>query len=132
MTASTGVTDLCRAREMVARAHAGERVAGVERLEDGLTNAVYRVTVIESGESRLRRRAIDLAALDSRRALVHGDASGRNVLVRAVNDRWQVAALLDWEHAFLGSALWDVGSLLWSRSSTAPRICRGVSGSVRT
>jgi hypothetical protein len=36
---------------LVARAHAGERVAGVERLEDGLTNAVYRVTTIGSAES---------------------------------------------------------------------------------
>lgn len=36
---------------MVARAHAGEHVAGVERLEDGLTNAVYRVTAIGSRES---------------------------------------------------------------------------------
>jgi aminoglycoside phosphotransferase (APT) family kinase protein len=59
----------------------------------------------------VRRRTSDLCALDSRVALVHGDVSGRNVLVASINERWQAAALLDWEHAFLGSPLWDVGSL---------------------
>ena len=33
------------------------------------------------------------------------------MVVAAVHHRWRVAALLDWEHAFLGGALWDVGSL---------------------
>jgi aminoglycoside phosphotransferase (APT) family kinase protein len=44
--------------------------------------------------------------------LVHGDLDGRNILV-AQNPAgaWHIAAVLDWEDAFSGWPLWDVGSL---------------------
>lgn len=44
--------------------------------------------------------------------LLHGDFGGRNLLVgAAAPGRWEVRAVLDWETAAYGAALWDVGSL---------------------
>lgn len=44
--------------------------------------------------------------------LVHNDFGNRNILVRQENGRWVVAAILDWEFAFSGSPLLDVGHFL--------------------
>ena len=53
-----------------------------------------------------------LTALDHGRSLVHGDLNGRNILVApGSDDDWRVTALLDWEAAFAGSSIWDLGSL---------------------
>jgi fructokinase len=53
-----------------------------------------------------------LANLNEDRRLVHSDFGSRNILVKCVNDRWMVAAVLDWEFAFSGSPLLDVGHFL--------------------
>jgi aminoglycoside phosphotransferase (APT) family kinase protein len=52
------------------------------------------------------------ADLERSRALVHADFSNRNILVRNDTGKWQVAAVLDWEFAFIGSPLWDIGHFL--------------------
>jgi aminoglycoside phosphotransferase (APT) family kinase protein len=53
-----------------------------------------------------------LVAHDNEVVLVHNDFSGRNILVRQDETQsWNVAAVLDWESASIGSPLWDVGSL---------------------
>jgi aminoglycoside phosphotransferase (APT) family kinase protein len=44
--------------------------------------------------------------------LVHGDFDPSNILVEKKDDRWCIAALLDWEFAFSGSYLWDVSNML--------------------
>jgi aminoglycoside phosphotransferase (APT) family kinase protein len=44
--------------------------------------------------------------------LVHSDFGNRNILVNEVNGCWKVVAVLDWEFAFSGSALVDVGNFL--------------------
>ncbi len=46
--------------------------------------------------------------------LVHADFNGSNILVqrRPSDDRWEVAAVLDWEFAFSGSPAFDFGNLL--------------------
>jgi thiamine kinase-like enzyme len=41
--------------------------------------------------------------------LVHGDYGGRNILVDAAART--VVAVVDWEYASAGCALWDIGSL---------------------
>jgi Ser/Thr protein kinase RdoA (MazF antagonist) len=53
-----------------------------------------------------------LCSGDASRGLVHGDCNGRNVLVggTGAESRW-IAGILDWESAFLGGRLWDIGSL---------------------
>ncbi|MFJ5925687.1 phosphotransferase family protein [Kitasatospora sp. NPDC092948] len=51
------------------------------------------------------------AATDHR--LVHNDFNPKNLLVRPGRDgRWEVAAVLDWELAFSGPPLMDVGNML--------------------
>ena len=44
--------------------------------------------------------------------LVHSDFGNRNILVNEVDGHWRVAAVLDWEFAFSGSPLLDVGNFL--------------------
>jgi aminoglycoside phosphotransferase (APT) family kinase protein len=45
--------------------------------------------------------------------LVHGDFNGPNILVRVgSDDRWEVAAILDWEFALSASPALDFGNLL--------------------
>ncbi|MFJ4917876.1 phosphotransferase [Streptomyces sp. NPDC088726] len=59
-----------------------------------------------------RRGPQALAAVSGERSLVHGDFNPKNVLVRRCAGQWAVAAVLDWELAFSGSQLFDVGNML--------------------
>ena len=52
--------------------------------------------------------------------LVHSDFGNRNILVNEVNGKWQVVAVLDWEFAFSGSPLLDVGNFLRYDSTREP------------
>ncbi len=45
-------------------------------------------------------------------SLVHGDFNALNILVTENRDRWCVSAVLDWEFAHAGTALFDVGNFL--------------------
>jgi aminoglycoside phosphotransferase (APT) family kinase protein len=73
-----------------------------KRLGGGLADAMWR---------RLEVSAVRLRALDHIACLVHGDLGGRNILVAPAEDGgWRISGLIDWEAAFSGSALWDVGS----------------------
>ncbi|HKQ76877.1 MAG TPA: aminoglycoside phosphotransferase family protein [Blastocatellia bacterium] len=74
-----------------------------KRLGSALADAMWR---------RLEASADRLCKLDSVARLVHGDFGGRNILVAPSEDGgWRVSGLIDWEGAFSGSTLWDVGSL---------------------
>jgi len=53
--------------------------------------------------------------------LVHGDFNSPNILVRADHGTWRVAAILDWEFAFAGSMLCDVGNMLRYERPGHPR-----------
>jgi aminoglycoside phosphotransferase (APT) family kinase protein len=44
--------------------------------------------------------------------LVHSDFNAKNLLVREHAGSWTVAAVLDWEFAFSGSPLFDIGNML--------------------
>lgn len=44
--------------------------------------------------------------------LTHGDYDPANILVKQVKDRWEIAAILDWEFAFAGTYLLDMGTML--------------------
>jgi aminoglycoside phosphotransferase (APT) family kinase protein len=61
-----------------------------------------------------------LPSLQTDCSLVHNDFGNRNILVREVNGAWTVAAVLDWEMAFSGSALLDVGNFLRYELDAAP------------
>ena len=64
--------------------------------------------------------AAPLASLGNERRLVHSDFGSRNILVDCVNGRWQVVAVLDWEFAFSGAQLLDVGNFLRYERQDAP------------
>jgi aminoglycoside phosphotransferase (APT) family kinase protein len=68
--------------------------------------------------------AKQLAALSEERSLVHSDYGSPNILLNRllnpVNGRWKVAAVLDWEFAFAGSPLYDVGHILRYDRRTPP------------
>ncbi|MFE3859963.1 phosphotransferase [Streptomyces goshikiensis] len=59
-----------------------------------------------------RRGPVALAAVAGEQNLVHGDFNPKNVLMRRRAGQWAVAAVLDWELAFSGSPLFDVGNML--------------------
>ncbi len=59
-----------------------------------------------------RRGPRALAAVSGERSLVHCDFNPKNVLVERCAGQWAVAAVLDWELAFSGSPLFDVGNML--------------------
>jgi aminoglycoside phosphotransferase (APT) family kinase protein len=52
--------------------------------------------------------------------LVHSDFGNRNILVDEVKGEWKVVAVLDWEFAFSGSPLLDVGNFLRYDSTWEP------------
>ena len=60
-----------------------------------------------------------LAPLAGERALVHADYKDGNILVVRDPDGWRVTAVLDWEFAFAGASIFDLGSLL-RREATLP------------
>ena len=70
-----------------------------------------------------------LANLNDECQLVHSDFGGRNILVREIESSWLVVAVLDWEFAFSGSSLLDVGHFLryekHSRPLREPYFSRG-------
>ncbi|GIE86134.1 phosphotransferase family protein [Actinoplanes regularis] len=53
-----------------------------------------------------------LTALHGSRQLVHSDFNPKNLLVVREAGRWRVSAVLDWEFAFSGPQLTDVGNML--------------------
>jgi aminoglycoside phosphotransferase (APT) family kinase protein len=89
-------------------------------------------------ESGLLTRILDLVrAHDGRPAgseddvsLVHGDFNSPNILVREGRGSWRVAAILDWEFAFAGPMLCDIGNMLRyerpGQSRYEPHFSRGL------
>jgi aminoglycoside phosphotransferase (APT) family kinase protein len=76
---------------------AGERLGSV--LRDQLWAAVERTSP-------------RLSAVDGRYTLVHGDYKRSNLLMTRTGCAWSVSAVLDWEFAFAGPPLVDVGLFL--------------------
>ncbi|GAB2713951.1 phosphotransferase family protein [Kitasatospora kifunensis] len=66
-----------------------------------------------------------LAAVAGERSLVHGDFNPKNVLVQRRSGQWAVAAVLDWEMAFSGSPLFDVGNMLRFAHEYPPAFAAG-------
>lgn len=49
---------------------------------------------------------------DSNGNLTHADYDPANILVTQVDDKWKIAAILDWEFAYAGTYLLDIGMAL--------------------
>jgi aminoglycoside phosphotransferase (APT) family kinase protein len=60
--------------------------------------------------------------LEGQPCLVHNDFGKRNILVHQENGKWVVAAILDWEYAFSGSPLLDVGHFLRYEKMSTPAV----------
>lgn len=79
-----------------------------ERLGESLRDELWRI---------VERASPRLAAVDGPYSLVHGDYKRSNLLLRRSGDRrsgprWELSAVLDWEFAFAGPPLIDVGLFL--------------------
>lgn len=92
-------------REALFNQRAGQRL-GLD-----LRDALWRV---------VERASPELAELDGRYSLVHGDYKRSNLLLARVKGNWRVAAVLDWEFAFAGPALVDAGLFLRAGSALPP------------
>lgn len=57
--------------------------------------------------------------------LVHSDFNGKNLLVARGGGRWSVTAVLDWEFAYSGNPLADVGNVLRFPEDTGPAFEHG-------
>lgn len=71
------------------------------------------------GEERMQRlwqivveNATLLDQIGPEDRLVHADFNGPNIMMDQINGVWQVTAVLDWEFAFAGPPLYDLGVLL--------------------
>lgn len=53
-----------------------------------------------------------LGAVDGSRQLVHSDFNPKNLLAASHQGTWSITAVLDWEFAFSGSPLCDIGNML--------------------
>src|SRR5262249_49416747 len=60
--------------------------------------------------ARVNNDRFTAAATDA--TLVHGDFNSPNIFVRQERGSWRVAAILDWEFAFSGSIICDIGNML--------------------
>ncbi|GHH40668.1 phosphotransferase family protein [Lentzea cavernae] len=61
-----------------------------------------------------------LDAVEPVARLVHADFNGKNLLVARKSGRWEVTAVLDWEFAYSGNPLADVGNVLRFPDDTGP------------
>ena len=96
-------------------------VAVVEQFTSG---ARFRQRVDESLRTQLHaflRATESLHPAAGPATLVHGDFNSPNIFVHEVDGRWRVAAILDWEFAFAGSILCDVGNMLRYERADRPR-----------
>nr|WP_225953873.1 phosphotransferase [Kibdelosporangium phytohabitans] len=77
----------------------------------------------------LRQHAADQAALltplRGARQLVHSDFNPKNLLVARRDGTWVVTAVLDWEFAFAGAPLVDVGNMLRFQDEIPPDFADG-------
>ena len=87
-------------------------------------STLFRRRVDESVRARLHaflRTTEPLHAMPGPATLVHADFNSPNIFVRETNGKWGVAAILDWEFAFSGSIMNDVGNMLRYERADRPR-----------
>jgi aminoglycoside phosphotransferase (APT) family kinase protein len=70
----------------------------------------------------ISRAAPQLKPLNGANSLVHSDFGSRNLILHRTGERWTVAAVLDWEFAFSGSPLTDLGHFLRYERQSQPRL----------
>ena len=104
------------------------RAAGTsgERAVGGLSPAE------QDGLRALAVRAGPAAArADGSRQLVHSDYNPKNLLAVDRGGRWSITAVLDWEFAYSGSPLADIGNMLRPRPGVPAEFAAGFSTGYR-
>jgi len=96
-------------------------------------NAASALSPAEIGGLRVLAAAADPLArsVGGARQLVHADYNGKNLLAVGGDGRWSISAVLDWEFAFSGSPLADIGNVLRFRDSHPPGFADGFIGGYR-
>jgi aminoglycoside phosphotransferase (APT) family kinase protein len=81
-------------------------------------SASHAFSPAELGRLRALAAAADPLArsVAGARRLVHSDYNGKNLLALARDGRWSISAVLDWEFAYSGSPLADIGNMLRFRA----------------
>jgi aminoglycoside phosphotransferase (APT) family kinase protein len=97
----------------------------LDEFVDRCLQCAHVATVMTEGELvALRvlaaRLAPAAASTASARQLVHSDYNGKNLLALERGGRWSISAVLDWEFAFSGSPLTDIGNMLRFRDTYPP------------
>jgi aminoglycoside phosphotransferase (APT) family kinase protein len=96
-------------------------------------NAAGALSPAEIGGLRVLAGTADPLARSAgaARQLVHADYNGKNLLAVGGDGRWSISAVLDWEFAFSGSPLTDVGNMLRFPDSRPPGFADGFIGGYR-
>ena len=81
--------------------------AGLKAASDAVLPPAIKV----AWRSLVASSAARVDALAGMAVLVHSDFNPKNVLLRRHGQTWAVAAVIDWEFAFAGSSLFDLGNL---------------------
>jgi aminoglycoside phosphotransferase (APT) family kinase protein len=79
-----------------------------------LSNSIVNSSLGEPLSSSLEKLLLSQHSLllNGPISLAHGDYDPSNILVRMINGKWQITAILDWELAMAGNYLLDVGLML--------------------
>ena len=106
-------------RERMVIGPAGLRHYLWEMLLDGVGGERLGPALTARLLAQVDARADELEPLADTRSLIHADYKDGNILVRRAPAGWRVTAVLDWEFAFVGASIFDLGSLL-RREATLP------------
>lgn len=82
-----------------------------ERLGPEVTEQLWTFVTAHAG-------LLDMLAHET--ALVHSDFNGPNIMVEQRAGLWSVTAVLDWEFAFAGTQLFDIGNMLRNENRLPP------------
>jgi aminoglycoside phosphotransferase (APT) family kinase protein len=118
----------CAIEAALAVRLAAEAVPAAEVIAaDPEGGAAGALSPAEIGRLRALAAAADPLARSVGRArqLVHSDYNGKNLLAVGGDGRWSISAVLDWEFAFSGSPLTDVGNMLRFRACRPPGFAGG-------
>ena len=91
-----------------------------DRLFQGPAEGRLGVALRDHLWNMVTQGASAVRTVNDARSLVHADYNGSNIIVRREGESWVVGAVLDWEFAFAGSPLHDVGNMLRGADTLPP------------
>lgn len=80
-------------------------------LKDNIVENSLGHSLLDSVQELVEKNAYLLPELDDAN-LTHSDYDPANIMVKQINGRWKIAAILDWEFAYSGTYLMDIGLML--------------------